>query len=182
MADKIMVVRHAEKPGEPPPPFGVDIDGNQDKDSLAVRGWQRAGALTCLFAKTGAAPRPRLAPPATIYATASVKHDGKSLRPQETVSAVAALLKLQTNANFDLGQEPALAASAIAAAGPVLIGWHHEKIPALANAILGDSLTVPQTWNCDRFDMVWVFDRAGAGWTFTQVPQLVLSGDSSAPI
>ena len=46
---KIMLVRHAEKPGEPPPPHGVDPAGEKDKDSLIVRGWQRAGALACLF-------------------------------------------------------------------------------------------------------------------------------------
>jgi hypothetical protein len=32
--------------------------------------------------------------------------------------------------------------------------------------------------------MVWVFDRqqTGTGWDFTQVPQLLLAGDSKEPI
>ena len=91
MADRIMVVRHAEKPGVPPPIFGVDLNGNQDPESLIVRGWQRAGALAVLFSKTGAPTRDHLAVPATIYATETHTH---SLRPQETVSAIAALLGL----------------------------------------------------------------------------------------
>ena len=33
-----------------------------------------------------------------------------------------------------------------------------------------------------RFDMVWVFDRQASGWTFSQVPQMVLAGDSPIPI
>ena len=59
-----------------------------------------------------------------------------------------------------------------------------EAIPAIANQILGNDTTVPQTWPGDRFDLVWVFDwNAGAeSYTFTQVPQLLLAGDSPDPI
>jgi hypothetical protein len=179
MADKIMVVRHAEKPGEPPPAHGVAPNGKNDKESLIVRGWQRSGALACLFSTWGVAARPGLAVPRTIYATDPKR---KSQRPKETVSAVAAVLKIKTNLGFDEGQEAALAKAAEAAEGPVLIGWHHEAIPTIANAILGDETTAPQHWPGDRFDMVWVFDLQGSGWKFTQVPQMVLAGDSPTPI
>ena len=66
----------------------------------------------------------------------------------------------------------------------VLIAWHHKKIPAVANAIIGDTTTCPQTWPSERFDMIWVFERdAGqASWRFSQVPQLLLAGDSANPI
>jgi hypothetical protein len=64
----------------------------------------------------------------------------------------------------------------------VLIGWHHEAIPALANAILGDTTTAPQKWPGDRFDMIWVFVNKGGKWNFHQVPQMVLAGDSDEPI
>jgi hypothetical protein len=30
--------------------------------------------------------------------------------------------------------------------------------------------------------MIWVFTRKGGGWAFTQVPQLLLAGDSPDPI
>jgi hypothetical protein len=180
MADRIMVVRHAEKPSVPPPIFGVDINGNQDPESLIVRGWQRAGALAVLFSKTGAPTREHLAVPATIYATKSHTH---SQRPIETVSVTAALVTAGAiNEDFKTGDEVHLADSAKKAADPVLIGWHHEAIPALANAILGDTITAPQKWPGDRFDMIWVFVNKGGKWNFHQVPQLVLAGDSDQPI
>jgi hypothetical protein len=34
----------------------------------------------------------------------------------------------------------------------------------------------------DRFDVVWLFDRTDTGWSFSQLPQLLLSGDSANPI
>ena len=37
-APKIMLIRHAEKPEDDPPPHGVDIDGDHDSESLTVRG------------------------------------------------------------------------------------------------------------------------------------------------
>jgi hypothetical protein len=184
MANKIMVVRHGEKPGEPPPPFGVDRNGAQNKDCLIVRGWQRSGALACLFSSWGAAARPGLAVPTKVYATDPAS---KSKRPKETVSAVSELLLggAEPDTSFGEGAEPQLAAKAKedAKQGPVLIGWHHEKIPAIANAILGNNTTAPQHWPGKRFDMVWVFELQGDGtWKFDQVPQMVLYGDSDEPI
>jgi hypothetical protein len=179
MADKIMLVRHAEKP-EPddnPPLAGNDINGNPDKESLIPRGWQRSGALACLFSTWGVAARPGLAVPATIFAAKADKKGSKSLRPQETVSAAATMLGLTENNDFNLGDETAMAQAAMAAPGPVLIGWQHEAIPAIANAILGNATTCPQKWPGDRFDVVWVFDLQSDGWAFSQVPQMVLAGD-----
>lgn len=178
MADMIMVVRHGEKPSKPPPPYGIDPKGQQNEDCLIPRGWQRSGALACLFSEWGVVARPGLAVPKTVYATEPAS---KSLRPEETVSAVAALqLKgAKPNVSFKEGDEAKLADAAKGAEGPVLIGWHHEAIPAIANAILGNSSTTPQHWPGKRFDMVWVFDLKKGRWTFTQVPQLVLYGDSS---
>ena len=50
---------------------------------------------------------------------------------------------------------------AIASNGVVLIAWHHEKIPAIANLILQNQ-SAPQKWPGDRFDVVWIFTRAAA--------------------
>jgi hypothetical protein len=44
-ANKIMVIRHAEKPDDSGTVFGVTTEGLQDPEELTVRGWQRAGAL-----------------------------------------------------------------------------------------------------------------------------------------
>jgi hypothetical protein len=185
MADKIMLIRHAEKPGEPPPPFGVDETGQEDPVELVVRGWQRAGAIACLFAQWTAASRPSgLMTPGTIYATAAVHHAGRSLRPQHTVTPLAAVLNIAVDIQFALGDEADLAVAAQQGPNTVLIAWHHERIPGLANAILGNNTTCPQVWPDERFDVVWVFDRAPgqAGWQFSQVPQMLLAGDSPNPI
>jgi hypothetical protein len=185
MGDKIMVVRHGEKPGSPPPPNGVDSHGVVNPDCLIPRGWQRSGALACLFSDMGVAARKHIAVPTKVYAT---DPGTKSERPKETVEAVS---ELQLNgAKPDLtwgeGQETTLVehAKADAAKGPVLIGWHHQKIPAIANAIVGNDTTTPQHWPGKRFDMVWVFELQSDGktWDFHQVPQLVLYGDSDKDI
>jgi hypothetical protein len=42
-ASKIMVIRHAEKPDDAGTISGIDVNGNQDREELTVRGWQRAG-------------------------------------------------------------------------------------------------------------------------------------------
>jgi hypothetical protein len=38
----------------------------------------------------------------------------------------------------------------------------------------------PPDWPDDRFDMVFVLDRAGDGWNLTQVPQMLFADDSGA--
>ncbi len=48
--DKIMLIRHAERPNADKSLRGVGFDGRKDKESLTVRGWQRAGALARFFA------------------------------------------------------------------------------------------------------------------------------------
>ena len=184
MADKIMLIRHAEKPDDPPPNFGVDEAGQQNPDELVVRGWQRAGALACLFSPGAAGSRnPALATPQTIFASAAVQHS-RSLRPQHTAEPLAARLGIQPNIGFAVGDETELARAATASLGAVLVAWHHEKIPALALAIIGNATTCPQHWPAERFDMIWVFDRnvGQPSWNFSQVPQLVLAGDTANPI
>jgi hypothetical protein len=62
----------------------------------------------------------------------------------------------------------------------VLIAWEHNAIIDLANLILGDRKSSPQRWPGSRFDLVWVFDQQPGlkKWKFTQVPQILLPGDS----
>ncbi len=181
-ANKIMLIRHAEKPDAGDK--GVDANGKESAEELVVRGWQRSGALVLLFApRDGKFVDLHLAQPKTIFASAVGKHS-KSLRPQHTVLELAQALSLKLDLRFPKGGEPDLAKAAIAATGPVLIAWEHEDIPDIVNAIVGDKTTCPQKWDDARFDLVWVLDRktAGNGWDFTQVPQLLLSGDSAKPI
>jgi hypothetical protein len=181
---KIMVIRHAEKPADTPPPQGVDADGNADPESLIPQGWQRAGAVACLFDPArGPLQAAELATPQAIYASGVGKHS-HSLRPQETVTPLATRLGVPIDTSFLKGDETAMAADAIAQDGVVLICWEHQDIPTIANQILGNQTTAPQTWPGARFDMVWVFDldTAGGTYAFSQVPQLLLAGDSPDPI
>jgi hypothetical protein len=181
-ANKIMLIRHAEKPEVDVK--GVDSHGNENEEELIVRGWQRSGALVRLFApRDGKFVDPRLAQPKTIFASAVGKHS-KSLRPQHTVRELADELKLKLDLRFPKGDESDLAKAAVTAAGPVLVAWEHQDIPAIVDAIVGNKITCPQTWDGTRFDLVWVLDRKPSddGWDFAQVPQLLLAGDRVQPI
>src|SRR5262249_26718612 len=177
----ILVIRHAEKPDGTN--AGIDMKGAPDKESLIVRGWQRAGALPGLFGPSATLPDPD-----RVYASAAGKHmtaDGKigskSKRPMETVSVVAARHQMPIDDTFAKGQETALVAKITTLDGITLVCWQHEAIPAIATAILGSSEGVPEPWPDDRFDVVWRFTQAAAGraWTFHQGGERLRPGDSA---
>jgi hypothetical protein len=175
-----MFIRHAEKPGDPPceNDDGVQANGEGDKGSLTVRGWQRAGALAKFFSA-----QQELCP--NVIFASKVGEGSKSQRPQETVTPLADLLNLTkpdvlvyTHLKDDVAP---LMQDVMTRAGKVLVAWEHSHIPGLVG-LLPDPPDVPQKWPDKRFDIVWVFDRAGEGWKFSQVPQLLLKGDSAEPI
>jgi hypothetical protein len=104
----------------------------------------------------------------------------KSFRPEQTITPLAKLLgsKVPFNLMFVEGEEAQMAAAATQCDGVVLISWQHEKIPAVANAILGKSGIAPSKWPGGRFDLVWVFDLQPDGkYLFNQIPQMLLAGD-----
>jgi broad specificity phosphatase PhoE len=189
-ATKIMLIRHAEKPLDSIQ--GVDANGTDDPESLTVRGWQRAGALARFFAPLSAQfQHAGIAQPQFLFASGPVDKkqkkeagDGsKSQRPLETITPLSQLLDIQPNLGFVEGQETEVAADAAASAGVALIAWQHEAIPAIANAIPGVSGAIPSTWPGGRFDIVWVFAlQSTGGYAFSQVPQMLLAGDSPAVI
>jgi len=74
-------------------------------------------------------------------------------------------------------------AAAKKAEDPVLLSWQHEGIPTIAALIRGGAEGVPPKWPGQVYDLVWVFDLQPAGiWSFAQVPELVMPGDSEKPI
>jgi broad specificity phosphatase PhoE len=172
---KIMVIRHAEKPnGEP----GVMPDGTENPEALTATGWKRAEALVGLFDPPDGSFAPHLARPERLFASGS-----NSLRPRQTLAPLSEALKLAIDATFLKGQESRLVAAAKSAGGVVLIAWQHEAIPEIASLIRGSPAGIPATWPGRRYDMVWVFDSEGGDiWSFSQTPELVLPGDSPAPI
>lgn len=82
---RIMIVRHAEKPkvDDQGQNIGVGMDGSHDEESLAVRGWQRAGALSVLFGSPEIAQSRGLSVPRHLYASHPVSaNDGRQQKPQ----------------------------------------------------------------------------------------------------
>jgi hypothetical protein len=181
---KIMVIRHAEKPSGNPPPHGVTFDGEREKESLTVRGWQRAGALVSLFAPAnGSFQDPSLSQPQFLYASTPTKRNG-SRRPLETITPLAEKLAIRINTNHPKLEPEKMLEEVYLCAGVVLICWQHEFIPKIASHIMGNKTTTPHDWPEDRFDMIWVFDRDAATghYGFKQVPQNLLMGDWATPI
>jgi hypothetical protein len=178
-ATKIMVIRHAEKPPSHPPPFGITIEGARDKQSLTVRGWQRAGALASLFAPAnGAFQNLSLAKPQCLYASKPVKRKG-SRRAFETITPLAEKLALKINSNFQKFEADSMLEDALLCNGVVLICWQREYILQIAYQILANKAVAPPEWPEDRFDMVWVFDRnrSSLQYSFKQIPQSLLIRD-----
>jgi len=176
-ARTIMIIRHGEKPAGGG--SGIDAAGRPDTHSLTSRGWQRASGIARLFAGSDRPSRPGLARPKTIFAAAA-NDQGEGTRTRETVGALAGRLGLPVNSSFGKGDEAALARQAIAASskGPVLISWQHGEIPAIAEAFHTVGPPPPAQWPDSRYDMVWTLTDTGQGWKFSQVPEMVLPGDS----
>ncbi|MCI0468343.1 MAG: histidine phosphatase family protein [Beijerinckiaceae bacterium] len=173
-----MLIRHAERPSADKSIRGVSQEGVKDKEELTVRGWQRAGALVRFFAPIADRfVHPALAKPDILFAC-KAGPEAPSLRPQHTLLPLADLLHAEFNCDYYEGEEELLVkAVAAAQAATALIAWKHNNMHVIANAILGDKSIAPQYWPFNRFDLVWVFDKRGGRWSFSQVPQLLLAGD-----
>ena len=179
-----MLLRHAEKPAKDDAPYGVTRKGERSKESLEVRGWQRAGALANLFVPAnGHSQHPVLAKPQFLYASKPLRRKG-SRRPIETIMPLGEKLGIKINADFQRSQLVSMVEEVVSHKGVVLICWQREYIPDIASLILGKKNLAPSDWPEDRFDMIWVFDLHGASSTyrFRQVPQQLLAGDSIIPI
>ena len=197
----IYIIRHGEKPADPPPvapgepppapvpPFGVDDQGNQNMHSLLPRGWQRSGALAALFAPAAGEPQAGLQTPATLISPYYGDPDKTALhRTHQTIQGLSERLDLQIVSTFGDKQDSDLADSVVTnCSGVVLICWEHKNIPLIASALpIAPGTVIPQTWPDDRFDVIWTFtlDPAAASvqYAFGQVPQQLLSGDSDTVI
>jgi len=181
----IMLIRHAEKPSKDGAIRGVTVNGFDDANELSVRGWQRAGALVRFFAPGSESAPARMPRPDYLFAPGTTP-ELKSVRGRSTLAPLAGYLSLPTSTAFRKGEEALLAAAASQLPGPVLIAWEHHALPDLARALVGGALATPPEWPDHRFDMLWLFqherDRAAEGvWRFSQIPMLLLAGDSPDP-
>jgi hypothetical protein len=188
---KIMIIRHAEKPPNPPNtngPWDVLVDGKSGGgESLIVPGWQRAGALNAFFAPhKSKPPNPGIATPDYIYAA---NPSGETQRPWETVTPLAAWLNYsqsspQFNVSFSVGGgEPDLVNSVLALTGVVLICWEHDNImPNIMSAInsavkITNYSSIPNPFP-NVFDLVWVLDLNKNTYNWSSVKQHLMAGDS----
>jgi hypothetical protein len=183
-ATKIMLIRHAEKPAKDSSPYGVTAEGERSKESLEVRGWQRAGALANLLAPTnGHFQHASLAKPKFLFASKPLRRKG-SRRPIETLTPLAQKLAIRINSSFQRSDFESMLEKVFSCNGVVLICWQREYIPQIASYILGNKKIAPLVWPEDCFDMIWVFERvrSSSKYTFKQVPQKLLGGDLATPI
>ncbi len=195
----IYIIRHGEKPADPPatapgqapptpaPPFGVDVQGNQNPHSLLPRGWQRSGALTVLFDPAGPL-QAGLQTPATLLSPSYGSQDKTAEhRTYQTIQGLSDRLEIAIASAYAEGQEPQLAANVVSSyVGVVLICWEHDHIPSLGSALPAVPGTIiPQAWPGDRFDVIWAFTLVpgtAPQYAFTQIPQQLLSGDTNTVI
>ena len=142
-----------------------------------------------LFDPAVGTPQAGLRTPAALLSP-SYGHPAKTAahRTHQTIQGLSDRLGLQIVSTFVEGQESELAASVVSGyPGVVLICWEHDHIPALASSLPASPGTaIPQTWLGDRFDVIWTFTlvrgAARAQYTFSQVPQQRLSGDTDTVI
>ena len=196
----IYIIRHGEKPADPPSatghaaaapaaPFGIDFQGNQDLHSLLPQGWQRSGALAVLFDPALGSPQAGLKTPAALLSPSYGSPDKTAEhRTHETIQGLSDRLGLAIVSDFAEGSEAQLAASVVSSySGVVLICWEHDHIPAIATSLpTVPGTVIPQPWPGDRFDVIWTFTlvrgSAPAQYTFGQIPQQLLSGDTDTVI
>jgi hypothetical protein len=167
-ATKIMVIRHAERPGtyyegkqfyraNPAGDsagtrfYGVNPTGDAaDKEGrkhLITLGWQRAGALVPLFVKPWG-PADGLATPDHLFASdPDIKSNiddvaGPSQRPCETLMPIAAKLRKRIDTHYKKNEYGKMIAKGLSKKGAVLIAWQHEDIPLLSQEILDQTETL----------------------------------------
>jgi hypothetical protein len=198
MPSQIYIIRHGEKPADPPPgqpttpapPFGVDVDGNQNPHCLLPRGWQRSGALAALFDPATGPTQAGLSNPTALfspqYPTRVPGASDPRHRTYQTILGLSGRLGVNIQSPVPEGQEPDLINTILTGGDTVvLICWEHHHIPALAQAIpTVNAATVPPVWPDNRFDVIWSFTRdpADAQYTFGQIPEQLLAGDADTVI
>jgi hypothetical protein len=181
----VMIIRHAEKPPDSGKPYGVTTDGEQDDHSLIVAGWSRAGALVELFAPANGTPPTGLVMPTGLVVPTAIYASGageQGQRPIQTVTPLADRMGIALNTDYGKGDESALAATISGLTGATLVCWEHGEIPDIISALGTVSPQPPDSWDSSRFDLVWTLTGGPSNWTFNQVPQLLLAGDSTDPI
>ena len=160
--------------------MGVDEAGRPDPKSalLFAAGSGRVPSFVSLLPPAAILPRVSLR--LRRYLRANPIGAANSVRPFSTVSPLAKALGIPVN--HEIGKRDMCALLRCgheAAQGTVLICWSHKLLPSIIRGRCRWSRPACRTeWPANRFDLVWVLDRTGAGWKFYQVGQLLLPGDA----
>ncbi|HUB25826.1 MAG TPA: histidine phosphatase family protein [Tepidisphaeraceae bacterium] len=154
----VYIIRHAEKPD------------SRDDPNLTPRGYQRADVLAHLIPD-------RFGRPDFLWATAPSPH---SSRPLETIQPLAKSLHMTILDPYAAADVAALAHDLLTkpeySGKTILICWHHGEIPALAKAL--GATGVPEAWNPQVFDRIWLLSFSAGQVQFQDLPQKALPGDS----
>lgn len=132
----LLVMRHAEKPGDA-------LDPN-----LAPGGYARAERLATYIPETFGSPD-------FIFAAAISKH---SARPYETVEPLAKSTGKPIDATYADQDYGALASDLLSkpdcAGKQVVVCWHHGNIPSMLHALGAKSDEYPDPWDPAVFNLI----------------------------
>jgi broad specificity phosphatase PhoE len=162
---QILIIRHAEKPGDP------SVDDQSDGPNLSSRGQERAQALATFIPATFGSPD-------FLFATMV---SPSSNRPVETITPLANgigrdINSKHTDAEYDVVSDHLLNQTRYGGK-LVLVCWHHGRIPDLAVALGAPG--APRHWPGTVFDRVWKIDYSSGKAVFSNLPQHLLPGDSA---
>ena len=144
---RILLMRHAEKSGDPMDPH------------LSPEGYARAAKLAEYIAVTFGVPQ-------FLYATSISKH---SVRPIETIEPMSLKIGVQIDATYADQDYGALAAKLLSppsfadATNLIVICWHHGNIPSMARALGAKSGDYPDPWDAQVFNQILALTYSGDG-------------------
>ena len=156
----ILIIRHAEKPGEIWLGPGLTREGKEDDKSLIIRGWERAGAWAALFGTPlGAESYPK---PSAIYAAdPEASLDETSQRPFQTVIPLSERLAITPITTYSVGQEAQLVSEILHSSGVVLICFEHKAITELHQVLPASRRSKTCLINGMKLDMMLSSDSIG---------------------
>jgi hypothetical protein len=159
----IYLIRHAEKLTDKRP-------------DLAPDGFRRASLIPNLFLPPAGDTRIPLPKPDFIFATARSKN---SNRPFETVMPLSSALNEPISNEILDDDYPELAKLLLSgkyAGKVVLVAWHHGKMPQLAHEL--GAVPPYEKWPEMQFDRIWRIDYKDSKAKLTDLPMLLMPGDS----
>lgn len=136
----VVIMRHAEK---------------DPQNELSQEGWRRAQSLPAFFQENPTLHA--LGNPVAIYAAAPM-HANSSIRPQQTVTPLAAAMGLRINLSFNRDEVRQMASQILQSSSydyrMVVVCWVHRTIDEIPSAFGLDESISP--WPNTTFDRVWV--------------------------